>query len=606
MNVWIAKLGLNGFTEPELEKIAETVHGYHALKENILFQYRAQNVHYVSICTKPSFGGKTYNYRDDKSNSLFAYSGLLVGKGETGFDYRSASIINKKIVKLADITSDIVGQYAIIKAGDQYFECIVDFLGCYKVFYYTDTGRNTAYVSNNLSLVRLFKPLNKNYEFVAERICMNCSYGYFSEENDVFTLPEYGRLVWTSSSGVQLKQYANLSRLFQNDKDSKELLVDTANELKSAAEYLTQYHDCVVPLSGGSDSRLVLNMFWGIKNKRVESYTFLDDFNDIRIARSVAAAHNVPHQVIKPKKLPGLDELHEFAKEEYGFEKGYKVVFEYLFHEQIKAFLSEKLKAVLFGHGGDYGEGWLKIKNVAEDAGDEDLIKSYLEALLSSCNILTAEGREIFRTRLCNYFMEKYLPFLDGVNSKYKLYQMRFQLERVRYSKGNIIMYSSRDSDIFLPLVSESFICAALASPPSEMFRYQKNSRYYQLEQLLTGGNAPALSFSGHTSWDFKTTEKAKYNFLQYRKRVLSLIFKALGGQYSNTYAKQVRLKFFNQNKKNFLEILHAAPQSVLWDYINREEVMSWFAGNYRIRYPDIKWLFHILPVLKSELDQKY
>ena len=95
---------------------------YHALNQSIFFEYRTSCIHYVSISTSPSFGGKNYNHRDEQNKSLLAFSGLLIGKGLKDIDYRSARTINEHYKDIVDLTAHVVGQYALIKADENYFD----------------------------------------------------------------------------------------------------------------------------------------------------------------------------------------------------------------------------------------------------------------------------------------------------------------------------------------------------------------------------------------------------------------------------------------------------------------------------------------------------
>ncbi len=601
MNAWIAKLGAGGFSNDDLDKLKRSVISYHALNQSIFFEYRSPCIHYVSISTSPSFGGKNYNHRDEQNKSLLSFSGLLVGKGLKDIDYRSARTINENYINIVDITAHVVGQYALIKADENCFECLVDCLGAHKVFYYSCPEDGTIIVSNRMPFMKLFKPANPNISFLVERICLNNTYGYTSSEKDVLTLPESGLLTWSRAKGLQIGTYASFSRFFTRENNTGDALSEIVSEFKGAVNYLTRYHDCVLPLSGGFDSRLILDMFWGA-NKQLKTFTYPDSIYDVKVARSVASAHGVEHQVLVPAPLPSLDELHDYARVEYDFIKGYNVVFQYIFSNQIKQdYLNDNLKVMMYGHGGD-----TSIKKIFDgNLKGEMLIIRFVEALLSSDHIFTAEGYEELKSSLSHYFKEKYLPYLDVPEPYYRMYMIHFQFEHVRPHGCYVVSHHDlMYSDVYLPFVSELYINTIFTHPVALMFRQRRHSRYHQLEQRLTNGKAPAIHFTDSGYWQPSFFGKAGLVWRKYRDRTLKNLYKAAGSKYGIKFSRQVRTQFFNQNRKQFEEIIYGASSSGIWDYIDRNKIMKLLAGNKEIAYSHITMLLRLLPVLKSEMDR--
>ncbi|WP_438969484.1 hypothetical protein [Nonlabens sp.] len=84
--------------------------------------------------------------------------------------------------------------------------------------------------------------------------------GYETLYKDVYTMPEYGKIVITTT-GFVLSNYKAISDLLQPDTDFENQLKLVIDEYKSNATYLRKYHHIVIPLSGGFDGRLILSFF---------------------------------------------------------------------------------------------------------------------------------------------------------------------------------------------------------------------------------------------------------------------------------------------------------------------------------------------------------
>jgi hypothetical protein len=592
MNIWIAKLGPRPFSEADVTTfdtfVSRNIDAYPSLKSRESFQYHAGGVHYLSACSTQEFSSKTYNYT--ASDALYAFSGLLVGKGPSTRDYRSAETLEGR--GLHEIAEDVCGQYAIVYVKDGRFECVTDTIGSHKVFYCT-LGGGSVYVTNHISLMQLWKAPSRNMPALAEWIATGELFGYATQETDVATLPEYGRLRWSTETGLDIDRYATLSTLVHADSaDERELLNETACELKAAATYLAGHHRNALSLSGGYDSRLVISMFAGMNPEAIECFTYPDHRNDLRIARSVAARYGFRHTTIRASAMPSLEDLDRFLANGWGLPfPDYRRVFDYVVYEGISAVLQPALKVRVIGLGGDLDLGLKKFPDV-DSLSPPKAIAAFADRIIRH-DVLTPDGDDLLRQRLRDYLSDKYLPLLESADGQHRLTSMYFHLDRFRglqgYKQSQSVL---RLSDVFLPFASRRFIQTAFAVRTEALHRSRPGSVHHRLERALIAGRLRGMPFSSQPHWDSGRVEKYQFSV---QMRLASLSDRMFG---RTKYATEVRMDSVQRNLKRFSLLVDASQASELWGYVDRGVVQGWLSGTRSISTRDLHVLHRILPSL--------
>lgn len=340
---------------------------------------------------------------------------------------------------------------------------------------------------------------------------------------------------------------------------------------------------------------------------RLSCYSYPDSLYDVKIASKLAKAHGATHTVLDVglSRLPTLEELQRFSEEEFGLEKGYKAVFHYMFHNSRLSLLNKGLKVLLFGLGGDTRIGSDILPFICDNLDKENTVDAYLSAMLNKNDLLTAEYCLILFNRTSEYLKNKYLDLLRDKDAKYLMNLLFYQFERVRCHIGFAVAQTdSKYSDVFMPLLCESFIITALNSPLSETVKHLPQSRYHKLETLLTNNNAPLLPFStGNAHWDAKYTGRLGMAIINYRDKFLRGNLNFVYPEYGINYSKKTRTEFLKANYLEIEEIILSNPQSDLWDYIDRNKVLNVLKA--RKNNIIIKKLYTIIPLLKYLNDSR-
>lgn len=593
MNLWIARLGSDtSFTKDDIENTKKIAADFSTLDSSTVYLYEASEVHYLSIHTPSGSGKKNYH---SENGSLLAYSGLPVARSSDEIDYRSAKNLAGSNTGLTGIHKKIMGQYSVLRAGDGSFECITDPLSIHNVFYHC-TQEGTIYVSNYVPLIRLFKQPETNIEFYVTWIAAGGTYGYSTEEKDLFTLPEYGHLVWTSKDGFRIEKYSDLSEIIQPEDDWEEYLDVAAREFKNGARYLTARHQSVIPLSGGFDSRQILNMFSGFDPSKVECYTYPDHLYDKKLAPKVAGDHGISHELLKPSGIPPINVLDEFLlTRTYPF-FCYSYIFGYQFHEQVDTIFNDRSKVRVKGDGGgtDYG---LRKFSVSDDAEGEKAITILVDHLMKM-NFLTPKAYSKIRSGLTDHYRDKYLPFVEGKGTSHKLSLMHIYLERLCGYQSRKVFNNYYVGDSYQPYANDTFLKTVFASPSQYLRRNRKGGIHHRLTHKLIDGKISPIPFGTTVHWDATNRERFKYKV---KRRVIDKVLKHTF-QTDTKYASVIRQKFFEQNRSYFLDILHSTKNSVLWDYFDRELLIKEIANENGMEIKKMKVYFRIIPLLKFHL----
>lgn len=587
MNLWITKLSGSGFPESDRANFSQIISDKFSQSFEC-FEHKTPDIHFLSF-TKNQTSDKRYNYSKSK-DELFSYSGIVVDTQTSAFDYRNAETVANKNTELHDLVNDVCGQFALVSIKNNEFRCVVDNLGLYKVFYYSDAQKN-IYVSNHLAFIQSVKKSEKNFDFIINFIANGGTFGFETIEKDVPTLPESGELRWSSESGLTIRRYQEFNSLFTPPPGDP--IESTGRQLLNIADYLTTYHDVLIPLSGGYDSRTILNMFWGQYSKNITAYSYLDHPYDFNTAKKLAKKYGIDHIELSPGDIPPINDLHQFSLERYPF-ICYSSVFKYVFHEisQKKLYHTEKVE--LWGNGGaiDMGvAGFGDMDNLSPQKSIEMLASKKVNK-----TILTQDAYKHFHTRVTDFYSEKYSPLFDQVEN-FNLPTAHYMFERFASYQGH--KYSDSYSDgskvHYFPYGNKYFVQLTLSSNTNELSRRKKGGIHHQLTDYLTDKKAPRVPYAKSLHWNATKSDKAAY----YLKRdYVDPMLKKLNLT-KDKYSNQVRNTFIDENEKHFTEVIHSHSKSALWDYIDYEH-MKESIQNPENRNKNMKYLFRIIPLLKE------
>ncbi len=537
VNLWIAALGMpiNLFSKNNLCKVASK---YISPEKRILTEFKHSGIHFISIGDKSAENGNNIYATE---NYLCAYDGIMVPTDLSLSLSGRAINICEKMNDIKKITKHIDGQYGVLKASSGIFNCVVDPLGSYKIYYYGDKN-NRAYVSNHLPFIRELKGKDENTENVISYIVSGEFYGYSTEEKNVFVLPESGFLQWSAKAGLKVHSLQELSKFILPGQNYRTLLSNAADWLKRAANNLSKEYKCFVPLSGGLDSRLVLDAYWGNNFTNVKSYTYPDHFYDVSIAKAIAKHYGVSHTVLSPSTAPTFEYLTNMIKEaDYLREKNHSRVANELFKERIKEYAknhSNDKRVWVFGLSGNIDRG---LKNF----GLENLGLNWSSALHNfidyqyGTDILRSEFLYYLKEKKQNYFQEKFSPYLECIEDKRKLGSLYFHFELVRMnsSYGAFINSLHYGGNFFIPLANVKLVQAIMSGPVELLSREKTGSVHHQLHKLLTNNETANIPFTTGQHWDTSKAQRYYFNLQRKLQRHMldrKKLFAKIRNQYLN------------------------------------------------------------------------
>lgn len=589
MNLWITKISQTRFSKTDRSNFSQIISDKFSHKFEV-FEHKTPDIHFLSFSKNQTKYKKYIHSRNEQE--VFSYSGIIIDTKESVIDYRNAEVLANNNVDTNDLTNHLCGQFALVSIKNNEFRCVVDNLGLYKVFYYSDAQKN-IYISNHLSFIQGVKKSKRNFDFLINFIANGGTFGHETMEKDVLTLPESGELRWSPGSGLTIKRYQEFSELFTPPPGDP--IETTGRQLQQIATYLTKYHDVLIPLSGGYDSRTILNMFWGRYSNNLTAYSYLDHPYDFKTAKKLARKYGVNHIEIMPGEIPSVNELHQFSLERYPF-VCYSSVFKYVFYETSQKKLYNTEKVELWGNGGAIDMG-------VAGFGDMDNLspKKSIEKLASkkvNRTILTQDAYKHFHTRVTDYYSEKYSPLFDQVKN-FNLPTAHYMFERFASYQGH--KYSDSYSDgskvHYFPYGNKYFVQLTLSSDTKELMRRKKGGLHHQLTDFLTDKKSPRVPYAKSLHWNATKSDKAAY----YLKRdYVDRLFKKLNLT-KDKYSNQVRNSFFDKNEEHFIDVVHSYSNSKLWDFIDYNHVKN-SLENPKNRKMNMKLLFRIIPLLKEGL----
>lgn len=583
MNLWITRLSQTEFSENEKSAFSQIIFDkFNTTFET--FEYRAAGIHFLSY-TNPHSALRD-NYNHVQNEEILSYSGIIIDKNNSGLDFSNASVLANQKNDLSELAVQSAGQFALVEIRPNQFRCVVDTLGMYKVFYYRDSNNN-LFISNHLSFIQAVKTKERNLDFLINFIVNGGTYGYTTIEKNVLTLPEGGEISWSTQLGYEIKQYLKIIELFKVSSNSH--VENLAGQYQRISAYLTKYYDVLIPLSGGFDSRTILNMFWNRSTENISSYTYPDHPYDLSIAKKVAKKYGINHVELKPGHFPTIGDLHTFSLKSYPY-ICYSSIFKYLFHESSQKNTAGREIVSLLGNGGDTDLGINKFGEM-KDISAQKAIEKLADKLINR-TILTTEGYEQSRKNFSDHYSQKYAPLYEKVDS-FNLSTAHFIFERFASYQGlkmsESFSYSSKIK--YLPYSDKDFIQLIFSSDSDQLMRRKKGSIHHQLSDYLTESKAPRVPYTNSLHWNATKSDKAKY----YLKRdYIDNALKKLNFM-NDKYSSKVRSEFFNQNSAHFKEVIHSYPGSELWEHIDYVKVK-----NSAEEQKEMKLLFRIVPLLKE------
>lgn len=599
MNIWLARLG--GYDNHPIDKLKALLRndfGFSKHHNLNLFEYKAEGVDFVSFDLTPPGSGKLHNHVNDK-NELTSYSGLLVSTKSGETDYRTAESISTLSRDPANFISKIYGSFAVVKASEGKFECYTDNSGKHKVFYYHSPDKK-VYVTNHIKLLQFFKKSEINANAILDWIAFENVFSNETEETDVYMLPRYGRLSWAQEKNeLLLDQYKDVSDVVYCNTPADQLLDQVVSDFKSAANYLINYHNTTITLSGGYDSRLMLSMFWKFDKSKLDSYSYDDNYYDVKIARKVAKDFGLMHRTLEfSKELPSFDTLHRFLTDsKYPFLK-YSAVFDYLIIESLQKIYNPDHHRVLMKGMGGNSDRRIFERNYMDELEGEEAIRMQIEKMLEGLdtNLFTKDAVEHLRSRLQKHYTARYREIISGRGKnhklKYHLYKERYEFNFQRISAGN----DSHYIDKFLPLMMDSFQSLIFNCDEKALHRGHKNSIYHRLTNALTNAEDKPIHFSSGLHWEASKLSRAAYR-LQH-KVIEPRINRLVDFRVKKT--TQIKDGFQDRNLGLAKDIIDSSQNCFIWDYLDKDYINTQFS---KAEIPDnksVRYTFkHILPVLK-------
>jgi len=619
MNTWIAKFGGSHFENNSIDVIKKWVTNNNNSEKNEITEFRGDHIHYISICSDPEKWNKTYH---NITESLFGYSGFIASTTQPDTDFRSAKNIQEKLISLSDIYNVATGHFSLFKADYNSFECVVDALPAYKVFYCQDLSGDT-YVSNNSTLISLLTKPNTNTLFYVNYITADGTYGNETEFEGIYTLPAFGRLKWDVVNGLKIDSYKRIDDLIRDDISFHQLLDEMANEYENIAKYIVKYHKAAISQSGGYDSRIAINMFNGLKKNKILCYTFPDHPNDRKLAKKVVADHKFTLKYIETSDVPYIETLHNFLEEEQAPFINYNNIFGYVTHDGISSIYENPENVQLIGLGGEAYQNFTKFDctdqlngynsqdktfllelpdnwNIKVPNGTEDhiLLKiSKLSDLLIDREFLTEPGYQFIREGIFDYYYHTYKDIIS--NSDYADYQIanvHFLFERVGNYQAFKHYYYARKHDYFLPFGTKRMLETILSSPQEHLYRGKKGSIHHELSKRLTNGKSKRIHFTRGIHWDASKVEKYKYHRIDPKIEKLKRKFISPEKKFTTL----VRKNFFQSNLNYYRDVIHQQNQSDLWNYFDYNKIKSLFEMNTDLYKNHSNLICKLVPLLKK------
>lgn len=499
---------------------------------------------------------KTYLKRNEEG--VFGYSGTIIDDSGKNEDMRH---IDQVMAKTKNI-DNLSGQFAIFQLSEKSFSCWGDNLGSHKVFYLEKD--NQVFVCNNLNLLVQVGHCELDLQqFILQTVVSDSGghFGYKTQYKGVSMLPENAQLSIVEGE-LAISEYANLQEVIKPKLNFNDNLKQTVVSLKNSAKYLRKYHDTVVTLSGGFDSRVVLATFWATKGKTINTFTYNRQSNlDFIIASKLSRDFKIPH--VKITLDPEKDQkfIEEFDDTADGTD-----IFDFLIKSKCREFYNAmEIKVVLSGNGGDTDWAYHFSKNVDYSAADFSQLISGYSGKFYENEFLIADIKEEGKKEVKTYMEDKFGSFATRENFIQLFGSGIFHLERFRNQGMAFSQNANKLHDTFNPFGTVDFLKTAFSAQKENLMRGNRNSIHYLLYNRLTEQHAPYAPLLRENSWN-DGLRKVIQNLLPFYAKVL---WKLKGGDVNTVLRKKYGIDQGNKYK----EIILSSRNSEIWDYLNRNEV---------------------------------
>ncbi|WP_018479667.1 asparagine synthetase B family protein [Pontibacter roseus] len=560
MHVWLLK-----YSKSNLSLLAETKFNTSDIPVLKNFNSYCKEIGDFKLVSYTPVDRTSKAYFVEYPNLILGYSGTILDNSGELTDFRSSEALRS--LKSSN-EKTISGQFSIFKITNSEFDCHVDCLGHHKVFY---TGRGSEiYVSNYLPVLAEVAGLKINVEeYIKQKVIKDtgAEFGYSTVYEGVNMLPEYGHLT-IEDGRLKVGTYKSVKEILSPNLSFTDALQATAKEFKNNAKYLRNFHDTVVPLSGGFDSRLVLSMFWNTTGRTLQTLTYNRQSNlDFWIAGILSRKFDIPHVkvLLDPSKDQNL--ISAFNPQTDGD------VFSYLFRLKTSDFYnSGEIKVSLNGNGGDTDWSYKFSKNLNPSATNFTQLVTHFADSVFSKKSLSEDFAQKSKIDLEKYLLSKYNSFENKIDFLKLFCSAVFHLERWRSQGVGISQSSLKYHDSFSPFGSENFLKLVFLSKEENLIRGNKESLHNQLYGLLTENVNPYAPLLGQNEWHEGAKMLVDKSIPLYSK----VMWKLQGGDINT----QLRVANSIDNKSNYKEIILDNAKSSIWDYFDKNSIVNQISKN--------------------------
>ena len=501
---------------------------------------------------------KTYLKRNEEG--IFGYSGTIIDVSGKCQDMRHIDQVSGTVKDIHALS----GQFAIFQFSNTSFRCWGDNLGTHKVFYLKKG--NQLFVSNNLELLVQVGDCELDLQqYILQKVVADSGghIGYKTHYKGVAMLPEHA-LITAKDGELAISEYADLQELLNPKYSFEDNLEQTIFSFRNSAKYLRRYHDTVVPLSGGFDSRVVLAMFWGTNGRAIHTFTYNRQSNlDFVIASKLSREFNIPHVkiVLDPQKdrelLGGFDDTADDTD-----------IFDFLIRLRSSDFYnSSEIKVVLTGNGGgiDWPYHFNRTLNFSA-SGMDKLLTEYSQKYFGNA-LLREEFKEEGKKEVKEYMQNKYGSLSARRNFIQLFGSGIFHFERFRNQGMDFSQRSDMIHDTFHPYGTSDFLKTVFSAEKENLMRGNRSSIHYLLYKRLTVQHAPYAPLLRENNWNDGVRKIIQ--------KLLPLYAKVLWKLQEGDVNTVLRRKYAIDHSNRYKEVILSSPNSKIWDYFTREAMFK-------------------------------
>lgn len=508
-----------------------------------------QQIDYFSWFTDPSFANRIYHCYDESKNVLLGYAGAPIGNG-VSIDYRNAASFDR--VK----PDELMGQFAFFRIRDRRLELYGDNFGFHCIFYYFNQDEDAVYISNSLQLLKQTKARQINLDYFVELYVLGGEYwGNHTEDMEIRQLGEYGAIDYSDGKFTINTWYDYRSVIESRKSGTTEDYLRRATErYNQATEYIEKYHRCIIGLSGGFDSRLVLSMFLDRNLRDSVCFTFQAGHGrrEMRLSKKLANIHKMPFHFVQfdYSDLPSMEELNAESRR-IGWEyRPYTAAVTQAIQSKCEFMYTPSLALQPSGTCGDVG--------TARYAGARPTVQALLDWRVN-WKALSADYQNEFMKKRHDFLTQRFGEFKDDIADSY------FFFENSQSTKFSYTVYQHRKLDIFPALVSTEFMNLCFSMPVEQRFREVSGSPHHLLMNAFTKGRYPKFGFDKHPHWDSNSWVKTMYQFDDIRKRALRKFF------HRADYFTNLRIRYMEDHRDWILSAIQRHQNAEFMTRINTQ-----------------------------------